>query len=477
MNEPGQFFAAITEQGVRHAVWKDVAEALAFCERGGELDLLVAPADRSTFTRLARTHDFAEYRNLVDLYGGHVAHYLRFSARGHHHLHVYDSLLTGDHVAKEYCLDPLFGDELYQGPVYGGVKVVRPEDELLIGILRVIAKAGRVHGMRPGELARLRSLWTPERLEGALAALGGKVTFDADERAIVRRIFEGSPPGTSELAPLRSKLVPLRRFSRARTEVVRTLARVARAAGTLLGFGNKVLTRPAPALAIVGVDGSGKSTLARRLHALLGAVTSARYVYLGGNQETHGVATRVARRLWQAGWFLRRIAPEHATARDLATVIEALFEYCKHRDRVARMRRARRLQRRGAIVVYERYPIRGLFDYPYLAYALRRGDLVLGVHARRLVEEIIGRIDAGLALFPPPEVLVLIDMPLDAIAARRSLDPAEERDVRMKLDLVERFPAARPDVRLERLSNQGSIETSLERLCVLLNRELCSSSS
>ncbi|MDD9936591.1 MAG: hypothetical protein OXT09_23470 [Myxococcales bacterium] len=469
-------FDALEAASVHYLVWKDVQEVDLFEAGDAELDLLVPSADRERFSEVAREHGFAEYRNLVDLYEGHITHYIRFHAGKHYHLHVHDSLLTGDHVAKEYCLDDLLG-ERPGGVMHGRIRTVSPEDELLIGLCRLALKSAAVDGIKAEELQRLRSIHTPALFDAAAERLRMSLSVLPEELEALRALVEGREQEAAVIAGIAERFDPWRRMSRPRVRSTRVAERALRAASRLLGLSNKTLRARAPSISIVGVDGSGKSTLAERLHAIVDKKTSCRYVYLGGNTKTYGVASWSARMLWGASAVSRRALGGAAGTSDLYYVLQALFEYSKCRDRVRRIDRANRFARRGVIHVFERYPMKGLFDYPFLADELERGAVQMGAPAKAIVTRLLARIDAELGRAGRPDIIVLVDTPFDVIASRRELDEPETRDIQKKLDLLHRYGDRGAEAGIFVLDNRGSLDESIATICEVLNGELCSSSS
>ena len=468
-------FDSLAASGVRYLVWKDPQEVDVFSDGDAELDILLPPDEYPQFVEVVRAHGFARYLNFLDLYGGHVTHFIRFSGCKHYHLHVYDSLLTGDHYAKEYCLDRLF-EQFPQGTVRRGVRTLSAEDEVLVGMCRLVFKAASPDSVRTTELERLRSLCTPVVFDAAAGRLRACVSLTDDDVALVRSCLTGNA-SPAALLRLRPRFARLRRKGRLSAAGFRLMALGSAAVLRRRGLANKSLDGLAPSVAIVGVDGSGKSTLASGLARIIADKTSCRLVYLGGNTRTYGVVSRL---LWLATGVAgrcRRMLPDSIRVNGIYYLLQALLEYAKCQDRTRRIARARRLAGRGVVHVFERYPIKGLFDYPYLAYELDAGRPALGPVALKGVRRLLSAVDAELRRIGLPDVVVLVDAPYDLIATRRPLGEEEADDIRRKLELLERFDLHAAGPGLVVLRNDGALEHSLERLCELTNTALCSSSS
>ena len=474
---PCDVFRGLHDVGVHYAVWKDVEAIDVFDSGDAELDLIVAPVQREAFREVATRHGFAEYRSLVDIYAGQITHFIRFHDAKHFHLHVHYSLLTGDHLVKELCLDRLFANGWGEPATRRGVRTLEPDGELLVGLVRLVAKAGSARGMGSAELHRLRSIFDANRYQRALDKLGAHVRFSAAARARIRSCLEGDDEHLHRLGDGRGELRSLRRISPTRAVLYAFIVRLSAMLSGWLGLSNKVLRGEAPCVAVVGVDGVGKSALVGRLHAAVRSKTSARRVYLGGNARTYGMWTWTTRILWRASALLRSVLPAAAFMDGPYYVLLALFEHAKCVDRVHRIRAAKRFARLGVVTVFERYPIRGLFDYPYFAYDIRDGSLRVAGVAGRAVHALLARIDRALDAQGWPDIVVLLDTPYEVIASRRTLGSGAQRETQCKLRILSDFRGRGLDSSIVTVTNDRPIEASVAELCERLNRELCSSSS
>jgi hypothetical protein len=447
-------FAALEISQIRYAAWKDLGEAAEFvgCEGDAELDLWVHPEDCSRFASCVREHGYSEYRNYADVCAGSVAHFIRFQAGRHLHLHAHASLLSGDHDAKSHCFDPFIpgaAGEGMRGPLLGGVRAVPRSVELELGAARAVAKRQLGGDLGGPELERLRGL--------------GAETPCSFESLCELLVRSGAVGRTRRYGSLRCA------FERARVRVTNALA-------GLLGLSNKRTVGAAPAIAILGVDGSGKSTLSERLHATLAKKTSAQLSYLGGNSTTYSATTWVAYGLWRV---TQRVASWGArdAGGGLTLAAEALYEYAKCADRVRRIRRANSWRARGVIQVFERYPVPGLFDVAYVRREIDDGKVVPRGAAGRFALRVFERADRLLARVPPPDVAVVLATPIERIEDRRSLDDDERKDVERKLEMLVQFAPAAAPLRVISVDNDRSLDETLASLCDLMTELLCSSNS
>ena len=85
-----------------------------------------------------------------------------------------------------------------------------------------------------------------------------------------------------------------------------------------------------------------------------------------------------------------------------------MLEYGKAKDRARLAKKGNSLCKRGWIVVYERFPIKRLFDYPNtLAELKENGSKKYG---EEMVLSILKRIDEVIESIPEPDLFVLISV-------------------------------------------------------------------
>ncbi len=477
-NHTQALFATLEDRGVRYAVWKDIDDVGTFWRGDAELDLLVHQNDIENFRRIAVAHHFAEYRNRIDIYGGQITHFIHFSVEGYYHFHVYQSLLTGDHVIKEYCLDPLFVDQpIFDGPICAGIRTLEKVDELAIGIIRLFLKASSSTGVKVTELTRMRSIYSADLFSAAANVIRQGIDFPSTAVELIRGVLEGSAACLNELSEHVGAFSSLRRVGRLQALFwngsLRTRSRLA----GRLGLSNKLLTAKAPTMAIIGVDGSGKSSIAGALQRKLRSKVSAKHFYLGGNTGTYTVMTWVSYLFHRVSALASRLVTSSVLLRDLRMIFLAVFEYCKCRDRAKKIRRAGRYARRGVIVIFERYPMKHLFDYPQLALQLKRGEVQLRPWAHRIVGRLLSCIDKLLDDVGPADITALIDTDYDIIEARRRLRDDERVDIRSKLVTWHQFQQRQSRSQIFVIDNKGPIEHALAEAFELLDIRLCSLSS
>jgi thymidylate kinase len=177
-------------------------------------------------------------------------------------------------------------------------------------------------------------------------------------------------------------------------------------------------------VALVGADGAGKSTLVEAMRAWLGWRVNLSVAYLGTSRPSRRtavaqLASRVARAA--ANRAAGRRYPGSrllAGAADYVTATRYLMEAL---DRAARVRAGRSLAADGAVVVFDRYPLRfvrqdGRFvDGPRIA---QLGPRV----SRGLLDAFRRREEATYRRIPPPDVAFLLTIPAELAVARKEAE-------------------------------------------------------
>lgn len=146
------------------------------------------------------------------------------------------------------------------------------------------------------------------------------------------------------------------------------------------GLFGSVLAAPSPearaggrVVALVGSDGSGKSTLSRDLAESFGAHHEVVHLYLGSGDGPSSLVrwplTRVKRAVFGAKGTTTRKQAVHQRAPRTLRVSRSVWALVLAQEKRAKLRRARRAARQGALVLCDRYPqaqVPGTTDGPLL---------------------------------------------------------------------------------------------------------------
>jgi thymidylate kinase len=172
-------------------------------------------------------------------------------------------------------------------------------------------------------------------------------------------------------------------------------------------------------VALIGADGAGKTSVARALER--SGELAVKYLYMGVNSEASNhmlPTTRALRALRRAlgrgadqggppDRARARALPERGLrglARETKSALLVLNQVCEEWYRVAV---ARRFERRGFVVVFDRH-----FFADFWAH-----DVAPGEDGRSLARRVHGRL---LARLPRPDCTILLDAPASVLFARKA---------------------------------------------------------
>jgi hypothetical protein len=443
--------AALDDEGVRWCHWKSNEHVLAGLRGETDLDLLVSPEAEQSCDRILRQHGYVEAVNppLRRIPG--LRDYLGVDAETGtvSHLHVHHRLVLGERHVKEHHLPLedwlLFGEERRHG-----VRVPRPEQELVLLYIRAVLKSDTLAGLR--DRLRGRSP-VPKAIRDEIAHLASRTSEDAVVTALHSSGLPLHPAGLrdflSHARENRLDATYLRRAKRDLLERLRPFERHSHAVASMRRVGyrlrfdsraqrllrvrRKRLAHQGLYIAIVGADGSGKSRLASDLVPWLSRKLDVLPLYFG---QPKGHAS------WRGIRRVRRLIASAPGAAGRVVWLErwdtGTWLYLALRRRRLDLM-ARRHRERGGVALAERFPLPEFrdmalpMDGPRLAgegrasvasrvearcyEAIRRPDLVIALVAdldllrRRKPEtdaaEHVGKADALLQLRPEPGLVVI----------------------------------------------------------------------
>ena len=454
-------FAALNGSGIRYCHWKSNLRLGRGLRGATYLDILVDPADTMRFRILLE--DFGvrrmlappgkRYPSIADYLGCDGATGVLF------HLHVHYQLVLGEQFVKNYRL-PLARYFLNSARLSMGVKVPSPELELTILALRALLKYRDRDAIKdillirsPGipapiqdEIQWLAAQTTTARVYEAAAEALGSPTADTIVAFLLQ--MRTMPRNGRELLSLRrasrSALAPYRRLRRSRV-LARYLVETVRRRNRLRLGPPRKMTLPGRGVSVglLGADGAGKTTVAAELTTWLGRMMEVRGYYQGSKQSSaasQGLylvfrAFRRAHRDWSA-----RFGVGNPAARLLAGA-RRLFLSAHYLsvgvDRYRRYRAGRRAVARGAVVIYDRFPLIAPLDGP----VIRREVGGRGTDGLARLEESLYR------RFQPPDAFLVLAVDPE-ISLRRKPDhdreaiEAKARLLRRLMDDPELGPVA-----------------------------------
>jgi len=423
-------FGDLNRQDIRYCHWKSNIHIDDGLNGTSDLDILIDSRDHQRFVDVLNAH---RCKPMMPGCGGGfpgLSDYLGYDAEtgAFLHLHVHTKTITGRSGIKEYHL-PVENLCLEDPCMLHGVKVPRPEVELVIHILRMAAKKslagfgldvsrrrsqGQTDGPGLTPESELRHLVDHSNLPCFREILRHDV-FNLLAVDVIERIAtDPERVLASQLRRIRRSMIPFMRLSPGQVwsrsvmvELRSCLVRVG-----LLDL-KKNLESGGLAFALAGIDGCGKTTLAAKLQQKLGWKLRAQVCVLGSNKfslrllPTYCV-TDVCKGIltFVFGWLS---ASRKALAR-----VEYWLETALAKDRLRKCRAADQAVRNGAVVIYERYPLRGVFDFPIRFMPEGKFGTLID-NGRR--ERLFGLYDK----FPGPALVFCLDI-TPAESARRKPD-------------------------------------------------------
>jgi thymidylate kinase len=404
--------AALAEKKVRHCQWKGHWKSDRWTTGEGDIDLLVAPADFSTFAAVAHQLGYrpAYADPHVEIPGVSSWYGYDRELPGFLRLHVYTRLIIGVHWRTLYRL-PLEEAALEEVVPRAVFPSPRPEIELILFVLRMVMRRSIIDvGREPRwlpvareELAYLETQANPQRLHELLAR---------HLPAVDRELFDGCREALTRLAGWRRRTAARRSLARALAAGTRpatwgvTVRRVVAAARARVGIRSAPSRRPASGgllVAIVGADGAGKSTCTLALRKWLGAHFETMHAHLGRPPRSWTTILVGA---------LRKILP-------LGT-LNHLRHLCTARDRYRIAARTARFAIKGGIALCERYP--GAENRHLVGPRIRENA---GANPGTLVQRLATLEEDYYRRLPRPDLRLVLRVPPDVAVQRKTTEPAD----------------------------------------------------
>jgi thymidylate kinase len=381
-----RLFERLNEHGIRYCHWKSTHALPKAMSGRTDLDLLVDRDDSGHFKSILHQLDYKPFLSHPHRQFPAIEDYLGFDAQTGRivHLHIHYRLVLGEQFVKNYYL-PLERTYLNHTRMHAlGLLIPAAELELIVLALRallkyrdrdVLADLLRL-GRRPSipkailnELQALRAQTSADRLRDALAH---EIKLVSPELIFkILDTLERAPRAGWTLARLRRQvrreLAPYQRYSRLRAQQMYFRIALKRQ-WPLTRFVDQSLKRKNPiagglTIAFVGPDGSGKSTVVKHIRRWLAWRVNVRPLYMGTTQPSRG--TRMVKMFGRLPQVLyaacRRVFGRNSLPARMADGPRRLFEYLRYlaeaRDRLKRFRSGQQAAARGAIAIYDRYPL------------------------------------------------------------------------------------------------------------------------
>jgi hypothetical protein len=371
-----RLFEQLNQEGLRYCHWKSNEHLLEALAGETDLDLLVAPEERTRFARILDALDFKRICSPVEKRYPGLEDHLGFDEETGAlvHLHVHYALILGQQHRKNHHL-PIESAVLGDLRMQCSVRVPSAEMEMLLLVIRANMKLSLLRLLRrwrrPGiyllpkavvrEFEFLARDWDEERFSSVVRNSGLPLSAvqlrSFISRVLVRRIT------SRDLYRTRAALFRSLRGFRCSHPAVAALRGLrgqffrSRLAKPLLPR-KKTLPDRGLAVALVGADGAGKTALSRDLRAWLSWKLLAPPAYFGIPKQapTYRALRWAAARL-RSPRFSAEGRPFRDGAARLAQRLRTAQWLFVARHRLAEYRRVQRLVERGAVVVTDRYPL------------------------------------------------------------------------------------------------------------------------
>jgi thymidylate kinase len=303
------------------------------------------------------------------------------------HLHVHYQLVLGEQFVKNYHLplEALFFDSVR---IDQGLKVPSPELELIVLSLRALLKYRdrdvikdilniRSPGLPAPILEEIRYLLaqaSEEKLSTTLTELSDSIPVNVVREFLA--VATTRPRTGRRLLSLRSQvrqaLRPYRRHGRSRASLLyfREMWRRRKSLRLTASVGKMTLPGGGTTVALIGADGSGKSTMSQTLHKWLSWKLDVRTFYLGSKKPSRRsrlnyLLFRATRRSHRA---VRRYAGEtRLPARLMGLIRQTMLDFHALSiayDRLGYYQAGCQAAETGAIVIFDRFPLKSPLDGP-----------------------------------------------------------------------------------------------------------------
>lgn len=467
-------FKELNGLNIKYLAWKDIYKASDFFEGNAELDLLVDIDQKDKFKEIIFNNGFISLKvnGLLEKKG--IEHYIKYSNGKYFHLHIYYNLITGNHFVKEYKfpLDKsLFSNYILQN----NIKVVSKELEIAFMIIRLIIKQSLFfQKIKIKELNRLANL-----------------SKTCDEISVIKLINEISPKIKASFHELLSVALDKKIVSNHNNSIMKEFSSYKTLKGMRYAYkylkirlvlmylrvnksSNKTIKNKGINFAILGSDGSGKTTISNRLFKQYRAKTSCKKIYLGGNFKTYSIVTR----LCYLNYYFMRVFSPFKDKYYLAWLFYynsfAMLELGKANDRKRKIVRGNKLKIKGWVVIYERFPIVNLFDFPNKLLKLKNHPWFLN-SSSKIIRTLIHKIEKTVENLEKPDASFLIITDLEKMKERRVLAHNELIDIDRKLKSQKQY-LTNNKANLLVIENNGELVSVINSINQEINNKICISS-
>lgn len=467
-------FSDLNFSNIQYIVWKDIYKVSDYFEGNAELDLLVDIDQKNKFEEIIFNNGFISLRvnSLIEKKG--IKHYIKYVNGKYFHLHVYYKLITGNHFVKEYVF-PLEKSLFSNYTLHNNIKVASKDLEIAFLITRLIIKKSVLfQNIKVKELDRL--------------AILSKV---CDTTSVLNFVGKISPKTKASFQELLSLALDEKGISNNDNSILKEFYNYKTLKGIRYAYqylkirlvlmylrvnksSNKTIKNKGIDFAILGSDGSGKTTISNRLFKQYRAKTSCRKFYLGGNFKTYSIVTR----LCYLNYYFMRVFSPFKDKYYLAWLFYynsfAMLELGKVNDRKRKILKGNKLKAKGWVVIYERFPIVNLFDFPNKLLKLKNHHWFLN-SSSKIIRTLIHKIEQIVENIEKPDASFLIITDLEKMKQRRVLAHNELIDIDRKLKSQKEY-LTENKANLIVIENNGELDSVINAINQEINNKICISS-
>ena len=468
-------FKKLNSSDIKYLVWKDLYKLNDFLNGNAELDLLVDINQKNIFEKIILKNGFISLKVNDLLEKKDVEHYIKFYNGKYFHLHIYYKLTTGNHFVKEYEF-PLDKSLFSNYTLYNNIRVASKELEIAFLITRLIIKKSVLfQNIKVKELDRLANL-----------------SKACDTTSVLGHLKKIIPKTKASFQELLSIALDEKGISNINNSILKEFSNYKTLSGIRYAFkylkirlvlmylrlnksSNKTIKNKGIDFAILGSDGSGKTTISNSLFKQYRAKTSSKIFYLGGNFKTYSIVTR----LCYLNYYFMRVFSPFKDKYYLAWLFYynsfAMLELGKAYDRKRKIVRGGKLKSKGWVVIYERFPIIGLFDFPNQLLILKK-NVWYNKSTSKFLRNIICQIELTINNLSRPDTSFLISTDFEKMKSRRDLAENELIDINRKISLQNKYLKYNNE-KLVKISNNGSLNTVINTINQHINYKLCTFNS
>ncbi|MDA7625459.1 hypothetical protein N8666_00445 [bacterium] len=467
-------FSDLESYNIQYIVWKDIYKASEFFEGNAELDLLVNFDQNEQFEEIISNRGFIPLKINSFLNRRGIKHFIRYLNGKYFHLHVYYGIITGNHFVKEYEFHiekSLFSNYVLEN----NIKLASKELEVAFLIIRLnIKKSSLIPNIKIKEVNRLATL-----------------SENCNKLSVMELISIISPKIKASICELLSLALEKKRIPKKQRIILKEF----NSFQTLKGFryaykyisirifliylrlnksSNKTFMNEGVSFALLGCDGSGKTTIASKLFKQYRAKTSCKKFYLGGNFKTYSLATWVA----YFNYYLMRVFSPFKEKYYLAWFLYytsfIILELGKAYDRKRKVIKGEKLKSKGWIVIYERFPIGGLFDFPTHLLDIKK-HIWFPRKSSKIIRFLLQNIEHTIKYLDRPDTSFLITTNLEKMKERRTLADNEIIDIDRKLK-TQRIYLLNNEADLVVINNNQELKNVISLINQEINNKICISS-